>query len=94
MVTTYLKQGNGEITGHESAVPITLPAALRTDFPQLEKVAAIWNIGGAQIHIPIPGKDLADEKRVKENEGLFFAEPSLFEMFDYTWLTGNANRLK
>ena len=76
VVTDYREHSNGEVTGHESAVPVTLPTALRADFPQLEKVAAMWNIGGAQIHIPIPGKDLADEKRVKVNEGLFFAEPS------------------
>ena len=93
VVTTYSNPGNGEITGHESGIPLALPAALRTDFPQIEKVAAVWNIGGAQIHIPIPGKDLADEKRVKENDGLYFIEPSLCNIFDFTWLTGNANRL-
>ena len=93
VVTTYSKPGNGEVTGHQSAVPIMLPNALRVDFPQLEKVSAIWNIGGAQIHIPIPGKDLADEKRVKVNTGLFFTEPSLFDIFDYTWLEGNAGGL-
>ena len=93
VVTTYSNASNKEVTGHESAVPIALPVALRNDFPQLEKVSAVWNIGGAQIHIPIPGKSEADEKRVKENEGLFFAEPALFQMFDYTWLEGNANRL-
>jgi len=94
VVTTYHNNGNDEITGHRSAVPIMLPSALRNDFPQLEKVAAIWNIGGAQMHIPIPGKDLADEKRMKLNAGLFFAEPSLFSIFDYTWLAGNADGLK
>ena len=29
-----------------------------------------------------------------ENNGVFYAEPSLFEIFDYTWLSGNATRLK
>ena len=94
VVTTYSKHSTGEVTGHQSAVPIMLPNALRVDFPQLEKVSAVWNIGGAQIHVPIPGKDLADEKRVKVNTGLFFAEPSLFSIFDYTWLEGSAGELK
>ena len=40
-----------------------------------------------------PGKDVSDEKLVKENEGLFFAEPDLFSMFDYTWIAGNSKRL-
>src|SRR5436190_10814919 len=93
VVTTYTNESNGEITGHESAAPLALPTALRSDFPQLEKVAAVWNIGGAQIHIPIPGKDLADEKRVKANDGLYWAEPSLFSIFHYQWLTGDAKRL-
>jgi hypothetical protein len=57
------------VTGRGSFVPIMLPDALRNDFPQLEKVAAVWNLGGAQIHIPIPGKDLADERKVKVSNG-------------------------
>ncbi len=92
VVTTYTNASNGEVTGHESAVTLSLPAALKTDFPQL-KVSAIWNIGGAQIHIPVAGKNALNEKLLKENEGLFFTEPALFNMFDYTWLTGNAKRL-
>jgi putative ABC transport system permease protein len=92
VVTTYSNASNGEITGHESAVTLSLPAALRTDFPQL-KVSSVWNIGGAQMHIPVAGKNISDEKLLKENEGLYFAEPALFNMFDYTWLTGNAKRL-
>ncbi len=93
VVTTYTNYSNGEVTGHQSAVPIPLANALRSDFPQLQKVAAVWNIGGAQIHIPIPGKSEADEKRVKIKEGIFFAEPSLFDIFDYHWLSVNAKRL-
>src|SRR4051812_34962104 len=54
VVTTFSNKSNGEITGHESSVPIMLPNALRNEFPQLEKVSAVWNIGGAQMHIPIP----------------------------------------
>src|ERR1700712_5122633 len=38
VVTTYSNNSNGEVTGRESWVPIMLPEALRTDFPQLEKV--------------------------------------------------------
>lgn len=91
VVTTYTNASNGEVTGHESAVTLSLPDALRNDFPQL-KVSAVWNIGGAQMHIPVNG-NFSNEKLLKENEGLYFAEPALFTMFDYTWLTGNAKRL-
>ncbi len=94
VVTTYSNNSNGAITSRQGSVPIMLPDALRTDFPQIEKVAAVWNIGGAQIHIPIPGKDLADEKRVKQSNGLYFVDPTLFDIFDYQWLAGSAERLK
>src|SRR3954447_15485418 len=76
VVATRHNRANGEITGYESGVPIVLHDALRTDFPGFEKTAPVWNIGGAQIHIPVPGKDLSQEKRFKENEGLFFTEPA------------------
>jgi ABC-type antimicrobial peptide transport system permease subunit len=64
---------------------------MRHEFPALEKVAALWHIDGAQIYIP--QQDLAQEKRFKETEGLFFTEPSLFDIFDFTWLEGNAAAL-
>lgn len=93
VVTTYQNPANGEITGHESAVPTPLSTALRADFPQIKNMADVWNIGGAQIHIPLPGKSTEDEKLVKENEGLYFTDPGLFIMFNYTWMSGNAKRL-
>ncbi|CAA9476332.1 MAG: Acidobacterial duplicated orphan permease (function unknown) [uncultured Segetibacter sp.] len=93
VVGTYSNRSNGEVTGRGSFVPIMLPDALRNDFPQLEKVAAIWNLGGAQIHIPMPGKDITNENKVKVSNGLFFVEPSLFDIFDYTWMGGSARGL-
>ncbi len=93
VVTTYTRHANGEVTGHESAVPLPLGDAMRHDFPQLENVAPVWNIGGAQIHVP-GKKGLEDEKIFKENDGLFFTEPALFGIFDFQWLDGNAIGLK
>ena len=40
------------------------------------------------------GQNAEDEKRFKENEGLFWTEPSIFRIFDYRWLAGNATGLK
>jgi len=94
VATTYTNKSNGEVTGHDAAVPMPLPHTLRSDFAQMAKVAAISNVGGAQIHIPIPGKDLADENKVKVSDGIFFVEPGLFDIFDFKWLAGNASFLK
>src|ERR1700748_2995568 len=66
VTTVFTKHSNGEATGYESAVPLPLPEALRHDLPQLEKLSAMWNIGGAQIHVPGP-RGLEDEKMFKEN---------------------------
>jgi len=93
VVTTYSNAGNGEVKGHESAVPLPLPLAMRTDFPQIDRLAAVWNIGQAQIHVPGP-RGLEDEKIFKGDRGMFFAEAAFFSIFDYEWLEGNAAGLK
>src|SRR5690606_13606371 len=75
VVTFSKKRSNGEIAATHSTVPVPLPIAMRQDFPLLEKVAAIWEIGGAQIYIP--QQEPASEKRFKESSGLFFTAPAL-----------------
>lgn len=93
VVTTYTKHANGEVAGYESAVPIPLAVGMQLDFPQFEKVAPVWNIGGAQVHVP--GKrGLEDEHIYKQDDGMYFTEPALFDIFDYQWLDGNASALK
>ena len=89
VVTTYTKHANGENAGYESAVPTPLARAMHLDFPQFEKVAPVWNIGNPQIHVP-GKKGLEDEHIYKADNGMFFTEPDLFDMFDYQWLEGNA----
>jgi len=92
VVSTTSNRSNGEITGNSGSVPLPLPYAVRLDFPQFEKVAAIVNAGTPQVYVHSRG--ISDEKQFKENTGAFYAEPALFEIFDYTWLSGNASRLK
>jgi ABC-type antimicrobial peptide transport system permease subunit len=77
-------QGNGFGTG----APFPYAEGLRTDYPQLEKVAGIY--GDKNVQVIIPGKDGATVKKFNEVEGVFFAEPSFFEMFDFKMLSGSA----
>jgi predicted permease len=91
VVTTSISRSNGEVAEHYAMVPGPLPEAMRHEFP-FEQVATLCDLGNAQIYVP--GKDLSNEKRFQENHGLFFAEPGLFKIFDYTWLAGNAEELK
>ncbi len=92
MVTTDRSRSNGEIAWQHSMVHEPLAKTLRQDFPALQKVAQLQAIGGAQVYVP--GKDLSDEKRFKEpDNGLYFTEPSLYDIFDFTWLQGGTAQL-
>ncbi|MEI9908189.1 MAG: ABC transporter permease [Bacteroidota bacterium] len=91
VVSTQLSKSNGEVKSRHGAIPSPLPDAMRQDFPQLEKVAGVWGFGQAQIYIPAKG--LEEEKRFKENQGLFWIDPSIFSILDFKWLAGNANGL-
>jgi predicted permease len=86
VVTTSISRSNGEIGWQHSYAPAPLPNGLRRNFPSLEKVAALESIGGGQVYIP--GKDGTDEKRFKENDGICFAEPQLFDILDFNWVMG------
>jgi ABC-type antimicrobial peptide transport system permease subunit len=73
-------------------VPSPLPAALRTNFPQAEKVATVYSEGND--HIQVLDDNGQSIKKFKEVSGVFFTEPSLFDIFDFKWLAGNASSLK
>ena len=92
-VTGYTaNKSNGEITAKYSGTPMPLPDAMRMDFPQIKKLAAVSSIGQAQVYIP--GKNNSEEKRFKESDGLYFTETSLYEVFDYKWVAGTYSGLK
>jgi predicted permease len=71
---------------HTAGVPFPLPPALRTDFPQLEAVAAIFHIRNGQFTINREG---SRKDHFREEKGIFFVEPDFFEVFDFAWLSGN-----
>ena len=92
VVTTRINKSNGEVSSRTPGTPPPLPAAIKRDFPQVERTAAILAMGGAQIYVP--EKNMNDEKRFKEESGLFWSEAGVFEIFDYKWVEGNATALK
>ena len=73
-------------------VPSPLPAALKTNFPQAEKIAAVYSERNDQIQVLDDNGSVI--KKFKEESGVFFTEPSLFDIFDFKWLAGNASSLK
>jgi putative ABC transport system permease protein len=91
MVTIEHRPGTGEVMGAHSLIPRPLPDALRREFPAMEKVAVLQNIGSAQFYIPVDGRD---EHKFKIDEGIYFTEPSLYEIFDFTWLVGGTKGME
>lgn len=92
VVSEKVNPTTGEIASYHRGVPGPLTDALRNDFTGFEQVAAISELGGAQIYVP-GSHGFADEKRFKEEEGLFFTDPGIFDIFDYQWVAGNATSL-
>jgi len=86
IVTTERKVSDNGITNMHSMTPRPLAAALRRYYPSLEKVATLQEIGAAQFYIQIAGQP--EEKKFKEESGLYFTEPGLYDIFDFTWLAG------
>jgi putative ABC transport system permease protein len=69
---------------YSQGVPRPLAAALRNDFSQFEKVAAIQEESGTLKMDAQNGK-----AAVKVSKRVFYVEPSFFQIFDYQWLSGN-----
>lgn len=70
--------------------PIPMAPALRNDFPNLEKVTAIFGMFGGLFSIT---RDDHTTHRFQENDRVAFVEPEFFEIFDFPWLAGDPKSL-
>jgi len=86
VLTEYHHADAAEIF-YGSAVPTPMALGLRTSFPQIEKVAPIYTEGNDQILVLNDNGQPA--KKFKEKKGVFFTEPSFFEIFDFPMIAGN-----
>lgn len=68
---------------YTQGVPIPLAAAARNEFPDLEKVGAIFKDAGV-----IQIKDKNGSDLFKSEEEVYYTEPQFFEIFDIPWLSG------
>jgi len=86
------RDGNDDYNG---GVPVPAVEALKTDFPQFEKVAAVNGAYGSQLTVlgNNPNSDVALSKKFKEELGVIFTQPSYFDIFNTIWLNGNAQSL-
>lgn len=91
VLTEYHPADAAAIT-YGKEVPVPMPAALKTAFPQLEQVVPVWESKNDQLLI-------ADDKGTavkifKEQRGVFFTAPSFFKLFDFPLLAGSYESLK
>lgn len=92
VVTTMVNRSNGEVTGQRGTVPLGLDDVIRPEIPGLEKTVAFIRTGNfSQIYIR--DKDAVDEKKFLQ-KNIYFAQPEAFDVFDFSWLDGNAIGLK
>lgn len=69
---------------HSQGVAMPLAPAMRADFSQFEKVAAIQQSDGI-----IKVRSQNGKPEIKTSEEVYYAEPYFFEIFQYSWLSGN-----
>ncbi len=75
---------------YRAGVPFPVSQALRTDFPQLANVAAIYGSGNTQVNVTAPDGTVL--KKFKEQRGVVIAEPQFFQMFNFPLLQGNIEK--
>ena len=73
-------------------VPYALPRELKTAIPQIEKSSVIFRANNTQFQVLDESGNLI--KKFKEDEGVLFTEPELFEIFDFEWLAGSPASLE
>lgn len=81
IVSSWTYPSEGEF--YSKGVPRPLAAAVRNDFPQTEKVAAVQESGGI-----IKVSATAERPEVKESSSVFYVEPQFFDIIKIKWLEG------
>jgi ABC-type antimicrobial peptide transport system permease subunit len=76
---------NGTID-YNGCAPTPLADALRREFPQAEQVAHVLRAG--KWPFILPGVKKSDERLVATDD-IYFADTTLFNIFDIPWLAGN-----
>jgi putative ABC transport system permease protein len=86
VISEFHQSDKGSVS-YASGVPTPLSYALRTDFPQLEQITAIFEARNQQVVVLDDNGQIA--KKFGEKQGVFYAEPAFFSMFDFPWLAGD-----
>jgi putative ABC transport system permease protein len=77
---------------YTKSVPFPMPVGLKTAFPQLQQVAAIYASHNDQLQVVDDNR--TPIRNFKEQSGVFYTEPSFFKIFDFPLLSGSYGSLK
>jgi putative ABC transport system permease protein len=91
-VLTEYHHADAANISYGKSVPFPMPTGLKTAFPQIEQVAAIYASHNDELQI-LDGNG-APVKNFKEQSGVFYTEPSFFNIFDFPLLAGSYASLK
>jgi len=87
-LVSHFKFGNDDYHNPGLAAPI--PAALRSEVPGVEAVAALQEGGFQVVDVPRAGGEPLKFRPEKDEYGwLVFTEPSLFDLLPRAWLAGS-----
>ena len=75
----------------ENGVPFAFPAGIKNFFPQIEQVAPVYADHNDQLVLLNNNETI---KKFKEESGVFYTEPSFFNIFDFPLLAGSNQTLK
>jgi putative ABC transport system permease protein len=92
VVTSAKTSDGGE--NHNPGVPSPAYDALKNDFPQFEKIAALVTLDGNQVTVlGNADADVTNSKKFIETSTISFTHPAYFDMFQSRWLAGDAQSL-
>ncbi len=80
-------------TTYNAGIPVPALEALRVSIPAVI-FGGITSSYGSQVTVGSNDESHFSDKKFIEETGLFFCEPQFFKIFNYTWLSGNADVLK
>lgn len=75
-------------TLYERGAPMVLATAIKTELPQIKDAAVL--VQKRSFTISVSQNNAAGKKLFYEKENVGLADKHWFNMFDYTWLAGNA----
>ncbi|TSJ44130.1 FtsX-like permease family protein [Mucilaginibacter corticis] len=73
--------------GYRTGVPVPVTATLRHELPEVKNAAAISSAGDVQV--VVPAENASALKKFREKDGIYFAEPQFFQMFDFSLSEGD-----